>query len=53
MNAHLTEDLLSAAVRDRSRALAHDRQLARLLAARRWDRVAEAAARRARLLRSS
>ena len=52
MSTHLTEESLRYAVRDRHRALAHDRQLARLLAARRWDRRAEAASRRARALRA-
>ena len=53
MNAHLTHESLRYAVRDRQRQIGHDRQLARLLAARRWDRRAAAASRRARALRAA
>lgn len=52
MYVHLTDESLRFEVRDRYRSIAHDRQLARLLAARRWDRRAAAASRRARALRA-
>jgi hypothetical protein len=53
MYAHLSDDALRLEVRDRHRQAVHDRQLARLLAARRWERRAAAASRRARALRAA
>jgi hypothetical protein len=53
MHTHLTDEVLQMEVRDRRRQAVHDRQLARLLAARRWDRRAAAASRRARALRAA
>jgi hypothetical protein len=53
MYAHLSDDALRQEVRDRRRQAVHDRQLSRLLAARRWERRAASAARRARALRAA
>jgi hypothetical protein len=53
MHSQIDSEALSLTLRERRTQAGHDRQLARLLAARRWDRLAAAADRRARALRAT